>query len=576
MKVAMMAYTESGGAGRAALRLMDGLNQIQDVDCKMIVQFKNTRHENVISIKKTNPFFRYIQSSKFAQNVATGHTMMSMMYSGTEKEYLELVDSYDIVHFHWISNFVSVESMKYLSESGKSLVWTFHDRNPMTGGCHCTYGCEEYISNCTSCPEMQDNPYYITEKVLYKKLKYIPKNLVVVTPSRWMADCAKKSRIFKNHRIEIIPNSIDLHIFNSLQRNDRTKLGIANDAKVILYCAEAHEQIHKGYRYFIEALQWIRNVLIPYRWEKIVLLLIGRTDDILQDTEELGVTVVSLGYVKDDNLLATAYTLADVTVLPSLEDNFPNVMLESISCGTPVAAFRTGGIPDVIQDGINGYVVPQKDSQALGNAIVKILEGKSMKQQCYSFAEKELSQELQAKRYRDLYDDILSRPSSRASDSHFALPLDTHQLLAPYYFEAMQHLLSLDEASKRRFLKGISLEDDILAYVMQHTDWIKDCPNDSIAIWGTGRFSKRLVQSLMKLDISFDKKLGGFFDANPQGSFFSGYPYLSHENILSGQIKTIVIGSVKFENEIYQEIRKYEMAGTRILRLRCGYENSIL
>ena len=79
MKVAMMAYTESGGAGRAALRLMDGLNQIQDVDCKMIVQFKNTRHENVISIKKTNPFFRYIQSSKFAQNVATGHTMMSMI-----------------------------------------------------------------------------------------------------------------------------------------------------------------------------------------------------------------------------------------------------------------------------------------------------------------------------------------------------------------------------------------------------------------------------------------------------------------------------------------------------------------
>ena len=579
MKIAMLATSDGGGAGRAAVRLMSGLNRFSDVDVYMIVKDKRTANDSIKQIGMKTPFFDYISRHHFANNVPQNHVLTSLMYSGTENEYLQMTGDADIVHLHWVANFVSAESIRYMDEVGTKLVWTFHDRNPMTGGCHCTYGCVGYEKDCNCCPEMVKNPYNISKYLLAIKKKINPKKFGGGNPSRWMADCARKSAVFKNHRIEVIPNSVDTDLFRPLDKKAcRERLGIDNNAKVILYCAEAPEQIHKGYRFFLEAMQWIKKELSSERWEKIRLLLIGKSDIVLKDTEQLGVTVIPLGYIKDDDLLAASYAAADVTALSSLEDNFPNVMLESISCGTPVASFMTGGVPDVIRDGVNGYVVPQEDSQALGEAIIKILKSSGMEAACRRFTEENLALELQAKRYKDLYYDMLSRRkrTRTISVTPFDMPLETHKVLAPYYWSAIQHLLTLDDLSARRFLKGISLEDDVLSYAGRHTDWVKSCPDDSVAIWGAGKFSKRLLETLLTLEVSFDKKMRGFFDTTPKGSSIFGYPYLSLEDISKGKISTIVIGSPKFENEIYRQIQKYEELGVRILRLRWSYENASL
>lgn len=577
MRVSMIATSDGGGAGRAAVRLMNGLNRFSDVDANMIVKYKRTGNRNIHQIGMKNPFFDYISQHHFVSNVPQNHVLTSLMYSGTENDYLQMSSKTDIVHLHWVANFVSAESLHYWEEAGIKLVWTFHDRNPMTGGCHCTYGCNGYEKECDRCPEMVKNPYNISHYLLTIKKKYIPQSVVVVTPSKWMADCARKSAIFHNHRIEVIPNSVDTDLFRPFNKKScRTRLGIAPNTKVVLYCAEAPEQVHKGYRYLLEAMQWAKRNLSQERWAELVLLLIGNSDIVIEDTKKIGITVVPLGYIKDDALLSEAYAAADTTILTSIEDNFPNVMLESISCGTPVVAFRTGGVPDVIQDGINGYVVPQKDSQALGNAVIKILERASVGEACRRFAEKNLTMELQAKRYRELYKELLSRPTQTASCTPFEMPWDSHQVLAPYYYDVMQHLLTLDEKSARRFLKGASLEDDVLDYTLRHPRWINDSLDGSIAIWGAGSFSKRLLDGLLAVNLSFGKKMCGFFDTNPKGNSALGYPILSDEDISNGKIKTIVIGSIKFENEIYRQIRKYEEMGIQILRLRRSYENESL
>lgn len=579
MKVSMIATTDGGGAGRAAVRLMDGLNQIPAVDVDMIVKDKRTANENVYPIGRKNPFFEYIAREFFIKNIKQDHVLTSLMYSDTEKQYLEMTQNADIVHLHWVSNFVSAESLHYWNEMGKKLVWTFHDRNPMTGGCHCTYGCTGYERDCDQCPEMVDNPYNISKGLLAIKKRYIPNSVAVVTPSQWMADCARKSAIFRNHRIEVIPNSVDTKLFRPLDKKRcRERLGIGNETKVILYCAENPEQIHKGYRYFLEAMQWSRKALSQKCWDNIVILLIGQGDAVLHDTEKLGVKVVSLGYIKDDTLLVSSYAAADVTVFPSTEESFGNVVIESLSCGTPVVGFCVGGVPDIVQNGLTGFAVDCEDSIALSNAVIKILDAGDMRGACRKFVEEKLTLELQAKRYKALYEDMLSSVERIRTipTKSFAMSLDAHKVLAPYYFGALQYFLALDDMAARRFLKDVTLEEDVLAYTVRHSKWLNGCAEGTVAIWGAGSFAKRLFQSLSAMDLSFDKKLRGFFDTNPKGNSFLGYPYLSLEDISKGKIHAIVIGSPKFEDEIYSQLWQYEDMGVKIFRLRWNYENGVL
>ena len=571
MNIAMMAYTESGGAGRASVRLMDGLNRLSDVSCDMIVQERNSNHPRVMSAERKNPFFQHIQEKWFSSNVPNGHVLMSLMYSGKEKEYLGMLEAYEIIHFHWISNFVSVESMDYMQKQGKYLVWTLHDRNPMTGGCHCTYGCNGYIDDCNNCPEMRINPYNITKHILRQKKQYIPKNLVVVAPSQWMAECARKSAVFHENRIEVIPNSIDTSLFYNHDRNvAKESLGISATSKAILYCAESPEQVHKGYNYFFTAMQWLqKKVRENNSYVEVVLILVGSSEKIIEDTKKLDMRVLPLGYVKDDVVLSKVYSAADVTVIPSMEDNFPNVMLESLACGTPVVGFRTGGIPDVIRDGYNGYVVPQGDSVALGIGILKVLDGNEteMSIKCRNYAEKNLSIETQAIRYKNLYEDIMLDARELKGKDIFIMPIESHRLLAPYYAESMNYLIGLNDRVAHAFLHNKSMEDLAIDYMISHLEKFDSYPDKSIAVWGIGVFCKKLMEEMFQKNSAIKRKIYGFFDSSVQCDSFMGFPCLQTEKIQEYGLSAIIIGSIQYEDEIYHQLYKCEELGIERIRL---------
>jgi glycosyltransferase involved in cell wall biosynthesis len=125
--------------------------------------------------------------------------------------------------------------------------------------------------------------------------------------------------------------------------------------------------------------------------------------------------VASIGYrhvdsILDDRLLSNMYSAADIFVAPSLQDNLPNTVLESIACGTPVVAFAAGGISDAVRNGETGLTVPVADAAALRKAIVDLLENDSLRAEmstnCRKIAVREYDSKIQAQRYVNLYQEI--------------------------------------------------------------------------------------------------------------------------------------------------------------------------
>ncbi|NBB81269.1 MAG: glycosyltransferase [Verrucomicrobia bacterium] len=277
----------------------------------------------------------------------------------------------DIIHFHWI-NFGAFPLHLFSNIPGP-VVWTFHDMWPFTGGCHYAGDCERYRENCGSCPtlgssKLKDLSFQLMKR---KKALYQPDRLSVVCPSHWMAKKAGQSALFKDQPIHVIPNGIDCETFQAADRiESRRHLGIDPNGRYLFFAAvDATSDPRKGFDLLREALARLsesgRDSITDLK------LLIAGSEQIPRG---LPFPVVNLGRVKDRGMMAKAYAAADVFVAPSLEDNLPNTVLESLACGTPVVAFNTGGMPDMIMDSHNGRLVILKDPASLAEGITWVLE----------------------------------------------------------------------------------------------------------------------------------------------------------------------------------------------------------
>ena len=146
--------------------------------------------------------------------------------------------------------------------------------------------------------------------------------------------------------------------------------------------------------------------------KKVVIICVGKAD---ASIKELPIPLLDMGYVEDDSDMARIYNASDMFVLPSLEDNLPNTMIEAMACGTPVISFDVGGMPDVITSDVNGKLIPLKDDIGFGRAILELAFNstirRTMSEQCSSFIRNKFRLEDQAQNYIKLYDDLLkSRP----------------------------------------------------------------------------------------------------------------------------------------------------------------------
>ena len=320
----------------------------------------------------------------------------------------------DIIHMHWINGqFLSFRSVAKLISLGKPIVWTFHDSWPMTGGCHVRYGCDKFQYECGNCPELHsDLENDVTRKIIKLKKKYYHiANIVTVSPSKWMYENVQKSSLFSQGVNTQIANPLDLKIFS--MKNCENIFDKKEKITLLFGASGALELEYKGFRYFTQAMQYL-SIKYKELAQKIEINIFGTLNSNFVGLENYRCN--GLGYIHSDSDMAEVYKNADIYVFPSLDDNLPGTVMESLACGTPVVAFETGGVPEMVQHKENGYIAQYKDYADLADGIAWVMEnngGNRLGCNARARIEEKYEVKIIGDLYKQLYEDIRSKWISR-------------------------------------------------------------------------------------------------------------------------------------------------------------------
>lgn len=376
MKVLLVNTSENtGGAAVACQRLKAALLQ-NGAEVKMITSPKRRGFfckaiERVLML----PFVSFSWKKAWTVDVN---------WLGTDITNTEEFKWADVIHLHWVNQgMLSVHQIGKIAKSGKKVVWTMHDLWPLDSIYH-------YHSD-------DDNYAFLAKSTIARKMKaYANTGISFVTCSKWLMHQAEGSKLLEGNSIESIPNPIDTRVFCRGNKSEARKaLGISDDCKLVLFVSQKLTDERKGARYFIEAINGMQDVQVA--------VLGGNGMDIAR---ELNATTYIMGYVTDQSKIAMVYNAADVFVLPSLNDNLPNTIMEAMACGVPCVAFNIGGIPEMIDHKVNGIVCDPRNVSQLKEGIEYCLSDENcatLSQECINKVSSTYSFKAVADRFIEVY-----------------------------------------------------------------------------------------------------------------------------------------------------------------------------
>lgn len=406
---------QTGGAAVAASRLMDALNN-NGVKAKMLVRDKTTSRMTVVGLK--SPWlsrwrFLWERLAIFIHLRCSREHLFEIdtAFSGHDITNLPEFKEADIIHLHWINQgMLSLKGIQKIIDSGKPVVWTMHDIWAATAICHYARGCTNFHDRCSCCRLLPNggSSHDLSAKIWEKKDKMLKSNKFwFVTCSKWLGTQAVQSALLRGHHVVSIPNAIDTKMFHPSDKTyARQQIGItAQNKRLILFVAQRVTDERKGMPYFIEALQHLANARPEMHENTGVVILGGRPEEI---TGNLPFEVYPMGYVGDPKQIVQIYCACDVFVLPSLEDNLPNTIMEAMACGVPCVGFNVGGIPEMIDHCQNGYVAQYKDAQDLARGIHWVLsEAEKLSRNAVAKVAMAYSQQTIATQYIKVYQQAL-------------------------------------------------------------------------------------------------------------------------------------------------------------------------
>lgn len=345
-----------GSTGRIVTDLYKVLEK-EGHEC-VIAYGRGTAPEEIKTIRIGTDFDNYMHVAK--TRVFDKHGFGS---TKATKEFIEKVKEYDpdIIHLHNIHGYyINIEILfNYLKEANKKVVWTLHDCWAFTG--HCAYfdyvECDKWKFRCEKCPQKREYPtsnLLDNSKWNYEKKKKIfkgVKDLTIITPSKWLAGLVKES-FLSEYKVEIINNGIDLEIFKPIESNFREKYNL-KDKIIILGVASVWDR-RKGLKYFVELSKMLN--------ENYKIVIVGVNE---KQKKELPSNILSIIKTNNTIELAEIYSVADIFLNPTLEDNFPTTNLEALACETPIITFDTGGSGECIIDNNCGVLIKKKDTDEI-------------------------------------------------------------------------------------------------------------------------------------------------------------------------------------------------------------------
>jgi glycosyltransferase involved in cell wall biosynthesis len=356
MKILIVStYDKLGGASVAALRLHKALLDIR-VDSQMIVQNKISDDYTILAKKnkisrglnKMRPTIDNLPVNFYKNRKQTLFSPSWFPFSGIADLINEV--NPDLVHLHWISG--GMLRIEDINKIKAPIVWTLHDCWPFTGGCHILFDCSKYRKSCGSCPTLGSNDENDLSKKIFNRKKRVynaQKKLTIVAVSKWIFEASKSSTLLKNKRHVIIPNPIDINIFKPLRKDIARDLwNLPNGKKLILFGAyNAINDLNKGFQELSNALKNLKST-------EVELVVFGSSQPETQTNFEFQTHF--LGHLHDEISLAALYSAVDVMVVPSHQEAFGQTASESLACGTPVVAFGSSGLLDIVDHKINGYL----------------------------------------------------------------------------------------------------------------------------------------------------------------------------------------------------------------------------
>jgi len=414
----------SGGAARAAYALHRGLRRLGHQS----LMFVKTRISMDDSVKLFNPSMdfpgrlrRYMRRKRIAYSIRRykhsrpqGYKDFREDRSEYFKNPLNQIPPCDVINLHWIAEFIDYQILPQAAHRAP-LVWTLHDMNAFTGGCHYDHDCGKFVDSCGACPQLGSNNEKDLSRKIWRRKKRIferipSDRLRIVTPSQWLAEETRRSSLLGDRPIDVIPNSLDTVEFAPRDKAcSRKILGISQETKTVLFSAQSITNFRKGFHLLTQILNCLPDL------SDALLISIGGGIPPSPPAK----TYMPIGFVDNNRLLSLLYSAADVFVIPSLQDNLPNTVLESMACGTPAVGFAVGGIPDMIRHGETGILAPPYDIKAFCEGILELLHNNEKRAEmsltCRQVIEKEYSMESQARNYCALYNKILNMSHEQSS-----------------------------------------------------------------------------------------------------------------------------------------------------------------
>jgi glycosyltransferase involved in cell wall biosynthesis len=404
------AYDIDGGSAIAAYRLCKGLERYyDDLEIHFMVGKKKSFDPKIYCTREKR-IEDYIE--KVIDNITNRFGFQYFCFPFSTKAILKHVYKLnpDIIYLRNIHGGYFKTSLIYKLNKFAPIVWTLSDMWSFTGHCAHSFGNMDWKQMKSGCPDLDIFPSIglDTGKWLLKRKKriYQKSNLTIVTPSRWLEKMARQSPVFKGKKIVQIHNGFDLDIFYPKDKVAcRETLNIPKKAKVLMFSAYNVKKRNpwKGGNDLINILCNI-NKLVK---EKIHLIVMGNGNiEELQKNRKF--VVHQFGYVKNDIFLAACYSASDALLYPTRADNLPNVLIESISCGTPAITFDVGGCAEIISDGIDGFVINEFNVEKFSLKTIEILND-SEKQRAFSMnarksAEKRFTLKKMCMNYRKVFE----------------------------------------------------------------------------------------------------------------------------------------------------------------------------
>ncbi len=413
----LSTYDLSGGAARAAYRLHRGLCSVGQ-ESHVVALYKTSLDPTVLQFDRPmeipTRFRRVIRRCKLERTSREisarpgGSSFFSDDRSEHDADVLRRLPPTDVLNLHWVAGFFDYRSFFRALPLDLPVVWTLHDMNPFTGGCHFDGGCGRYHEQCGACPQLGSSGQkdFSSQVWARKRAAFSSRggqNIHLVAPSRWLAGEAGGSALFRGRAVDVIPYGIDFGNFQPRDRGlARQKLDIPREASAILFLADSTTEKRKGFGVLLEAMKQLESSV------DLRLIAVGRG----LGKQELADRCKAIDYLEDEAALSFVYSAADVFVLPTLQDNFPNTALEALACGLPVVGSRVGGVPEIVRDGFTGLLVEPDSPDALANGVKKLLDSPEQRMEmganCRRVAVEEYSLERQARRYIELYESLLA------------------------------------------------------------------------------------------------------------------------------------------------------------------------